>query len=191
MIQGGRVPSVGRRLLAAVLISSLSSAVFAPSDGVSRALAAPTAPSTELSADEQATIAVFERATRSVVFIANTTRQRDPWSFNVFEVPQGSGTGFVWSRQGHIVTNFHVIYEADAITVTLADQVEYKAKVVGVDPDHDIAVLQIHAPEDALQPVTIGKSLRARPHAHNWGGQRPRAHDQIDDQPYDRRRHPD
>ena len=66
--------------------------------------------------------AVFERATRSVVFIANTAKQRDPWSFNLFEVPQGSGTGFVWSRQGHIVTNFHVMYGADAITVTLADK---------------------------------------------------------------------
>ena len=105
---------------------------------------------------------VFERATRSVVFIANTAMQRDPWSFNLFEVPQGSGTGFVWSRQGHIVTNFHVIYGADAITVTLADQVEYKAKVVGVDPDHDIAVLQIQAPEAALQPLNIGNSQSLR-----------------------------
>ena len=136
--------------------------MLAPTDGTDGALPAGVALSTELGSDEQATIAVFERATRSVVFIANTTRQRDPWSFNVFEVPQGSGTGFVWSRQGHIVTNFHVIYEADAITVTLADQVEYKAKVVGVDPDHDIAVLQIHAPEDALQPVTIGNSQSLR-----------------------------
>jgi len=117
---------------------------------------------TELSAEEQATIAVFDRAARSVVFIANTSMQRDPWSFNVFEVPQGSGTGFVWNRQGHIVTNYHVIYGADAITVTLADRTETKAKVVGVDPDHDLAVLQIQAPESALQPVTIGNSQALR-----------------------------
>ena len=161
-VQGGRAQDSCRGLLTAVLVSGLSLTGHFPSDGTDVALAAPSALSTELSSDEQATIAVFERATRSVVFIANTTRQRDPWSFNVFEVPQGSGTGFVWSRQGHIVTNFHVIYEADAITVTLADQVEYKAKVVGVDPDHDIAVLQIHAPEDALQPVTIGNSQSLR-----------------------------
>ncbi len=117
---------------------------------------------TELSPEEQATIAVFDRATRSVVFIANTAMQRDPWSFNLFEVPQGSGTGFVWSRQGHIVTNYHVIYGADSITVTLADRTEIKAKVVGADPDHDIAVLQIQAPESVLQPVTIGNSQALR-----------------------------
>jgi S1-C subfamily serine protease len=96
------------------------------------------------------------------VFIANTAMQRDPWSFNLFEVPQGSGTGFVWSRQGHIVTNYHVIYGADAITVTLADRTEYKAKVIGADPDHDVAVLQIQAPETVLQPVTIGNSQSLR-----------------------------
>lgn len=149
-------------LMAAFLLSGPYPALLPAFDGTNWVLAAQSAAPTELSSDEQATIAVFERATRSVVFIANTAMQRDPWSFNLFEVPQGSGTGFVWSRQGHIVTNFHVIYGADAITVTLADQVEYKAKVVGVDPDHDIAVLQIQAPEAALQPVTIGNSQSLR-----------------------------
>jgi S1-C subfamily serine protease len=116
----------------------------------------------ELSPEEQATISVFEGASRSVVFIANTAMQRDPWSFNLFEVAQGSGTGFVWSKQGHIVTNFHVVYGADAITVTLADRTEYKAKLVGADPDHDVAVLQIQAPESALQPITLGSSHALR-----------------------------
>ena len=116
----------------------------------------------DLSPEEQATIAVFEKATRSVVFIANTAMQRDPWSFNVLEVPQGSGTGFVWDKQGHIVTNFHVVYQADAITVTLSDRNEYKASVVGADPDHDLAVLRIQAPESALEPVTIGTSQSLR-----------------------------
>ncbi len=157
---GGRRLSIG--LIAACFLTGLYSAWLPAFDGMNDILAAQSPAPTELSPDEQATIAVFERATRSVVFIANTAMQRDPWSFNLFEVPQGSGTGFVWSRQGHIVTNFHVIYGADAITVTLADQVEYKAKVVGVDPDHDIAVLQIQAPESALQPVTIGNSQSLR-----------------------------
>jgi S1-C subfamily serine protease len=116
----------------------------------------------DLSPEEQATIAVFEKATRSVAFIANTAMQRDPWSFNVLEVPQGSGTGFVWDKLGHIVTNFHVVYQADAITVTLADRNEYKASVVGADPDHDLAVLRIQAPESALEPVTIGTSQTLR-----------------------------
>ncbi len=115
-------------------------------------------PSGELGSDERATMAVFERATKSVVFIANTAIQRDPFSFNLFEVPQGSGSGFVWNKQGHIVTNFHVVYGADAITVTLADRTEHKAKVVGADPDHDLAVLQIQTSAEALVPVAVGSS---------------------------------
>lgn len=112
----------------------------------------------ELSPDERATMTVFERATKSVVFIANTAIQRDIWSFNVMEVPQGSGSGFVWNKQGHIVTNFHVIYGADAIKVTLADRSEHQAKLVGADPDHDLAVLQIQVPDAQLEPLAIGAS---------------------------------
>jgi S1-C subfamily serine protease len=117
-----------------------------------------TPPPAELGPDERATIAIFERSAKSVVFIANTAIQRDIWSFNVMEVPQGSGTGFVWNKQGHIVTNFHVIYGADAIKVTLANRTEYQAKLVGADPDHDLAVLQIQAPESLLEPLAIGSS---------------------------------
>ena len=112
----------------------------------------------ELGTDERATIAVFERVTKSVVFIANTAVQRDPWSLNLFEVPQGSGSGFVWNKQGHIVTNFHVVYGANSVTVTLADRTEHKATLIGADPDHDVAVLQIRAPEETLSPLSIGTS---------------------------------
>jgi S1-C subfamily serine protease len=112
----------------------------------------------ELSPDERATMAVFERATKSVVFIANTAIQRDFWSLETMEVPQGSGSGFIWNKQGHIVTNFHVIYGANSIKVTLADRSEHQAKVVGVDPDHDLAVLQIQAPETVLEPLAVGLS---------------------------------
>jgi len=113
---------------------------------------------TELGPDERATMAVFERATKSVVFISNTAIQRDFWSFDILEVPQGSGSGFVWNKQGHIVTNFHVIYGANTIKVTLADRSEHQAKLVGADPDHDLAVLQIQAPESLLEPLAIGSS---------------------------------
>lgn len=121
----------------------------------------PSLPS-DLSPDELSTIAVFERATRSVVFIANTALRRSLFSLNVFEVPQGSGSGFIWDRDGHIVTNFHVVYGADAITVTLADRSEHRARVVGLDPDHDLAVLQIRAPAEVLVPVTVGTSRSLR-----------------------------
>ncbi len=121
-----------------------------------------TPPPIELSADERSTITVFERATKSVVFIANTAIQQDIWSLNVMEVPQGSGSGFVWSKQGHIVTNFHVIYGADAVKVTLADRSEHKAKLVGADPDHDLAVLQIQVSADQVEPLAIGASHDVR-----------------------------
>src|SRR5262245_57158614 len=93
-------------------------------------------PAPELGLDERATMAVFERATKSVAFISNTAIQRDFWSFDLFEVPQGSGSGFVWNKQGHVVTNFHVVYGANSIKVTLADRSEYKAALIGADPDH-------------------------------------------------------
>ncbi len=112
----------------------------------------------ELGPDERTTMAVFERATKSVVFIANTAIQRDPWSLDLFEAPQGSGSGFVWNKRGHIVTNFHVVYGANSITVTLADRTEHKAKVIGADPDHDLAVLDVETPEGALVPLTVGTS---------------------------------
>src|SRR4029079_13819103 len=116
----------------------------------------------ELGPDERATMAVFERATKSVVFIANTAIQRDFWSFDILEIPQGSGSGFLWNKQGHIVTNFHVIYGANAIKVTLADRTEHQAKAVGADPDHDLAVLQIQAPDATLEPLAVGSSQDLR-----------------------------
>ncbi|HEX8750485.1 MAG TPA: trypsin-like peptidase domain-containing protein, partial [Nitrospira sp.] len=119
-------------------------------------------PPSELGADERATMAVFDKVSRSVVFISNTAIQRDFWSLDTMEVPQGSGSGFVWNKQGHIVTNFHVIYGANSIKVTLGDRAEYKAAVIGVDPDHDLAVLQIQAPDDVLLPVTVGTSQDLR-----------------------------
>jgi S1-C subfamily serine protease len=111
-----------------------------------------------LSAGELKTIAVFEKAAKSVAYITNTAVRRDIWSLNTFEVPQGSGSGFIWSTQGHIVTNFHVVYGADSIQVVLDDQSTHDARVIGVDPDHDLAVLQIKASKKQLNPLDIGNS---------------------------------
>jgi S1-C subfamily serine protease len=158
-----QVRSLTFLLATAILCSPISAAEWgkplgAVYDGPEGKPRPVTPPPLELSPDERSTIAVFERATKSVVFIANTAMQQDVWSLNVMEVPQGSGSGFVWSKQGHIVTNFHVIYGADAIKVTLADRSEHKAKLVGADPDHDLAVLQIHVPEGHVEPLAIGAS---------------------------------
>src|SRR4249920_614916 len=67
------------------------------------------APRGELAADEKATIALFHKAAASVVYITTRAQQVDFWTRNVFEVPQGTGSGFVWDERGHIVTNYHVV----------------------------------------------------------------------------------
>lgn len=115
-----------------------------------------------LSPDELATIQVFERARRSVVYITNTALRRDFWSLNTFEVPQGSGSGFIWDDRGHIVTNFHVIYQADSIQVILDDQSTHQASVIGVDPDHDLAVLHIRDHTKTFDPIDVGSSKDLR-----------------------------
>ncbi len=117
---------------------------------------------TILSKEELATIDVFENARRSVVYITNTALRRDFWSLNTFEVPQGSGSGFIWDEQGHIVTNFHVIYKADSIQVIMDDQSIHEAKVIGVDPDHDLAVLQVRKRKKPFVPISRGNSADLR-----------------------------
>lgn len=112
----------------------------------------------DLQPDELATIAVFERTSPSVVSIKNASLQWDWYSANVYEIPQGAGSGFIWDEEGHIVTNFHVIYRADRIHVTLSDQETYDAKVVGIAPNHDLAVLKVDAPKELLKPIPIGSS---------------------------------
>lgn len=165
--------SLRTRLLVILLISTVLLLVYAVRDDWGRPLGAdyagpeghprPVAQEpVAFSADERATIAVFEKAARSVVFIASSAIRRRPWSLNLFEVPQGAGTGFVWNREGHIVTNFHVVYRADAITVTMADGSDYEARVVGIDPDDDLAVLQIQASRDQLVPIEVGSSQNLR-----------------------------
>jgi S1-C subfamily serine protease len=119
-----------------------------------RQVAAPT----NLTPDEQATIQVFETASKSVVFITTAALRRDFWSMNLFEVPQGSGSGFVWDRQGDIVTNYHVIAGANKVNVVTSDGKEYQATVIGADPDRDLAVLRIKAPAESLPPLSVGSS---------------------------------
>ncbi len=111
-----------------------------------------------LAADELNNIAVFKAASPSVVNITALGLERDLFSLNVEQVPQGTGTGFMWDDQGHIVTNFHVISGASAATVTLADQSTHRARLVGFFPDRDLAVLKVDAPRARLRPLPIGTS---------------------------------
>ncbi|KAK6153063.1 hypothetical protein DH2020_012702 [Rehmannia glutinosa] len=112
----------------------------------------------KLQSDELATVRLFQENTPSVVYITNLAARQDAFTLDVLEVPQGSGSGFVWDMQGHIVTNYHVIRGASDLKVTLADQSTYDAKVVGFDQDKDVAVLSIDAPKDKLRPIPIGIS---------------------------------
>ncbi len=110
-----------------------------------------------LTAEEHVNIAVYERVNRSVVHI--TTRSARADAFFFMETPvEGSGSGSVLDRQGHILTNYHVIENAREVRVTLFDGETYDAGLVGIDPVNDMAILQISAPAGSLFPVGFGES---------------------------------
>ncbi len=121
------------------------------------AQARPPAERSDLEADERHTIDLFKDASRSVAFITTRVEQVDFWTRNVFEVPTGSGSGFVWDDRGHVVTNYHVVQDADSAKVTLGDG-EYEATIVGAARDQDLAVLKIVAPREKLVPMRVGRS---------------------------------
>lgn len=104
---------------------------------------APVEAKARLTPDEQVNIDIFSKATPSVVNVTNLASRRDAFTMNMLEIPQGAGSGFVWDKEGHVVTNYHVITDASDIQVTLSGGKEYKASVIGVDMDKDIAVLKI------------------------------------------------
>ena len=119
-------------------------------------------PDDKLGADEQTTIDVFSKFSRSVVHVTSLALRRDRMTMDVTEIPQGTGSGFVWDQDGHIVTNFHVVQDAARASVTLNDGSTYPATLVGVAPDKDLAVLKIDAPPSKLLPLPIGKSANLR-----------------------------
>jgi S1-C subfamily serine protease len=112
----------------------------------------------DLAEDEKGTISLFKAVSPSVVYITTTAVRRELFSFRPLEVPQGAGSGFVWDENGYVVTNFHVIAEAQGMRVTLADQSTWPAQLVGVEMDKDIAVLKIDAPKHLLPPIPLGTS---------------------------------
>jgi S1-C subfamily serine protease len=116
------------------------------------------APRPSLAADEQNNIAVFKAASPSTVHITTLEVTRNLFSLDVMQVPRGTGSGFIWDDRGHVVTNFHVIQGAQGARVTLADQSTWKAALVGVFADRDLAVLRIDAPKDKLRPIALGTS---------------------------------
>lgn len=112
----------------------------------------------DLADDEKNTIELFEKSRDSVVYISTASLVRDMWTRNVFTVPKGTGSGFIWDEAGHVVTNFHVIAGANEAIVKLADGRDYKAGLVGASQVHDIAVLKIGVGFKRPPPVPIGTS---------------------------------
>jgi S1-C subfamily serine protease len=112
------------------------------------------APGESLDGEEQNNISVYKRNIPSVV---NVTSRAMTFDFFYGLVPQdGQGSGFVIDKDGHILTNYHVVAEARQVKVTLHNRKSYTATIVGTDPAHDLAVIQIKAPD--LVPAVMGDS---------------------------------
>ncbi len=100
---------------------------------------------------------LFQTASRSVAHITSMSLRRS-FTRDVYRVPEGSGSGFVWDRDGHIVTNYHVVQNGESFQVVLADESTFAAKLVGIAPYKDLAVLKIEAPAAVLAPLDLGTS---------------------------------
>jgi S1-C subfamily serine protease len=108
---------------------------------------------------------IFKKAVPSVCYISTEYNEMaDKYNLNKEDLPKGVGTGFVWDKQGHIITNFHVINKVDNAIITITDKhnvkKNYKAKLTGIDPDLDIAVLKIDVDKtDDLQVIKYNKNI--------------------------------
>jgi S1-C subfamily serine protease len=110
--------------------------------------------------DERNSISVFENAAKSTVFVTNKRRVVDFLNRRAVDVPAGSGSGFIWDTDGHVVTNFHVVKDAQSLSVTLHDHRTLDAEVVGVESRKDIAVIKLsNAPKD-LKPIQVQRGLK-------------------------------
>ena len=115
-------------------------------------------PRGDLADDEKTTMELFEKAKGSVVYITTRERVMDPWTRNVFSIPQGTGSGFIWDEQGHVVTNYHVVANASEARVRLSDGRDNSAGLVGASQAHDLAVLRIGVAFNRPPPVLLGTS---------------------------------
>lgn len=126
-----------------MLLAAVASLLLLQATSVAKPEPRTVTPRGDLAADERATIELFRKARESVVFISTRQRVADAWTRNVYSVPRGSGSGLVWDTAGHVVTNYHVIEGASEAQIQLADGREFNATLVGVSPQHDLAVLKI------------------------------------------------
>jgi S1-C subfamily serine protease len=111
----------------------------------------------ELDPDEQNNVKVYAAANKGVV---NITTEAEGFGFFGDETSTGTGSGFVIDKQGHVLTNYHVIQGANSVRVTLFDGTQHDATPVGVDASVDVAILLIHVSADRLFPLTLGESSK-------------------------------
>jgi S1-C subfamily serine protease len=116
--------------------------------------------SVTLTEEEKNNIAVYEKVADGVVNVTSTAIQMD-FFFNAFPT-QGSGSGSIIDTKGHILTNYHVVADAQKLEVTLGDGSKWPAKLVGSDPDDDLAVIKIEAPKEKLKIISMGDSKNLR-----------------------------
>jgi S1-C subfamily serine protease len=112
----------------------------------------------DLSDLEKTNIDIYERTSPCLAHVTNLAAQGNSFSLNVQQVPKGTGSGFVWDQDGHVVTNYHVVEGADALRVTLSDHSTYDAAQVWAYADKDIAVIWIRAPKEKFHPIPLGTS---------------------------------
>ncbi|MGZ0162586.1 MAG: S1C family serine protease [Planctomycetales bacterium] len=115
-------------------------------------------PRGDLAADELSTIELFEHVSPSVVHVTSVAIFQNALTMDVLEKRAGTGSGFIWDTDGHIVTNLHVVSEGQGAVVTLADNSNHSARLVGFDSSNDIAVLKIDVPPGTLTPIAVGES---------------------------------
>jgi S1-C subfamily serine protease len=111
---------------------------------------------------EKTTIDIYNKAKKSVVHVTTLAVVRSRWSMNVQQVPEGTGSGFVWDKKGNVVTNYHVVKSAveksGAVKVTLDDQTTWSVDKIRYYPEKDLAVVHIGAPPAKLVPIDVGSS---------------------------------
>lgn len=147
------MPCLSRSLLSALVAVALMGSALAKEPAPRKVV-----PRAALGSEESATIGIFRKASSSVVYITTLDKVINLWTMNVKEVPRGTGSGFIWDEQGHIVTNYHVVAGAKGAQVRLADQRGYAAELVGASPDHDLAVLRIKVSGQKPAPLPLGSS---------------------------------
>jgi S1-C subfamily serine protease len=143
------------------LLHPVSSPVDLSAQEPSKAAVPPPLDLSDFTAEEQVNIRVYDNVNRSVVNITTRAVRTDLMFMDIVPT-EGSGSGSILDKEGHILTNFHVIEGAQQVQVTLANGSSYAAGLVGQDPSNDIAVLRIEAPPEELAPVTLGDSSRLR-----------------------------